>query len=116
MSGTFPAYRKLTNRYRPAYSYLDEQQYMGFHVKVVYGKARRQNDNHDGRVSHVLYLTTSRPVTRNELEDCLHEFDRGCACEHDCCGHLSGGPDYSLVKGNHRGTKWQVPVNYRPAF
>lgn len=118
MATRFRAERKLTSRYVPAYSYLDEWDVQDFFIKEVRGRVVYGKD-WDSGYTQWIYLTTSRPVTRDEMRDALSIYSRGCACEHDCCGHYFGGacdgelkPMRRLRTGRSR--RWAVPLHYSP--
>jgi hypothetical protein len=105
------AYKKLTHKYNPAWAHLDESEYMGFDLKIVYGKARYSDDGES--VKTIAYATASKPVTKSQMYQMLHAFDRSCRCEHDCCGHFNGGARYSgLKKVSRNGRKWAIPIIY----
>ena len=110
MSYEFYAYRKLTNRYVPAYSYMDDQEYMDFTVKVVYGKLH-ESQEYDRYSHQVAYMTTSRPVSKEAMQAALHEFSAGCACEYDCCGHRHGGAS-RLKQVSRNGRRWTAVLAY----
>jgi hypothetical protein len=126
MARTHHAYKRLTNRYRAAYDHLNERQYLGWSFREVSnGKqywdvsGRTGEVEYDAGYTRFLRLTASRPVTRQEMEDTLYVYRRECACEHDCCGHYSGGAQTSLLRpvGRLHGGKarrWIVPVHYSP--
>lgn len=114
----FRAARKLTNRYVPAYDYLDQWIDQDFTIKEVCGRVQ-YGEYWDSGTTQWVYLTTSRPVTRDELEAALVIYDRGCACEHDCCGHMFGGASWTELKPlrrlrGGRSRRWAVPLHYSP--
>ncbi len=103
------AYKKLTHKYNPAWSELDDDEYMGFDLKVVYGKARYSDDGES--VKTIAYATTSKPVTETQMYQMLHAFDRSCRCEHDCCGHFNGGAR-TPKQLSRNGRKWAITLSY----
>ena len=126
MATTHHAYKQLTSRYRASYEHLNDHQYLGWSFREVSnGKQYWDVSSQSGEVEYdagytrFLRLTASRPVTRQEMEDTLYVYRRECACEHDCCGHYSGGAQTSLLRpvGRLHGGKarrWIVPVHYSP--
>lgn len=119
MPYSFHAYRMTSSRYRASYKHLDTSEYMGFKIKAVFGKARWDiaKDGYihfDAGYSTTIEMTTSRPVTVKEMRAALHEFDRECGCEHDCCGCYNGGARWRTLRGNRRGTRWTIQTHYSP--
>ncbi len=120
----FHAERMITSRYVASYKHLDESEDLGFTFKVVFGKTILSTNRHgevefDSGYTQYAYITTSRPVTKKELKQAMHCFDRQCACEHDCCGHYNGGAwTHKLrAKGRQKARfhrRWSIPVNYNP--
>lgn len=114
------AYRRTSNRYAPGWAHLDGEEYMGFSIKVVYGKAQWDTDKngftpYDAGFKRWVYLTASKPVTRDEMLDTLHKFNKGCRCEHDCCGCFNGGAySHTLKRIGRNGRRWAVILSYSP--
>lgn len=109
MARTIKAYRNVTKAYVPDYDHLDEHEPMGFSARVVAG---RQFWKNEGYVMWV-YVRTSRPVSFEEfVEFSYTNFNRGCSCERDCCGHLFGGASMADAKSNKLKTRWAVPLHY----
>lgn len=96
-------YARLTHKYRAGWSHLDRHEYV-FDLKLTPHKLVNRTD--DGDLDHILYGRISakqraqakvvweklprqdRPKFKHWLRDAIgSEFDSGCRCEHDCCGH-----------------------------
>lgn len=106
-----PAFKQVTNHYHAGYAHLNETKYMGFDVKCVFGKTIYSNDYETKKTW--VYLTASKPVSKKCIAKMLHEFDRCCRCEHDCCGHFNGGAYYHTLKQLSRnGRKFAVQLSY----
>ncbi len=119
------AYKRLTARYKASYEHLNDHQYLGWSFKEVSNGKQYWDTNRDGEVefdagyTRYLRITTSRPVTEEELCSTLYVYRSECACEHDCCGHYNGGARHHEVRPltRLRGGKsrhWMVPVHYSP--
>ena len=116
----FQAMKKLTNRYVAAYDYLDRQEYQDFWIKEVRGKAH-YGAEFDSGYRRWVYLTTSRPVTEEEISEALFVYDKGCSCSHDCCGHYFGGAQYHRLRNlghlrSGKARRWAVPLGYSPNY
>ena len=120
------AYKRTSSRYKASYEHLNDHEYLGFSFKeVTSGKVHWDVSRRTGEVefdagyTRHLRLTTSRPVTPDEMRSALYIYQKECACEHDCCGHYNGGARSHLLKpvGRLHGGKarrWIVPVHYTP--
>lgn len=114
------AERQLTKKYNPDYSYLDEYEDAGFSFKeITSGKTIRHGQDYDSGYTKYLHLITSRSVSRSEMSDALHVYNRGCSCSYDCCGHYFGGavelrPESRTRNGKAR--RWRVAVSYSPNY
>lgn len=105
----------MTYRYAPGWSYLDEYEDMGFTVKVVRGRFN-PGKYFDSTQTTYIEITTSRPVTPGEIWTALSSaYTLGCQCEHDCCGHLSGGPDL-VRKASKSRRHWTAILAYTPNY
>ena len=126
MATTHHAYKQLTSRYRASYEHLNDHQYLGWSFREVsngkqyWDVSRRTGEvEFDAGYTRYLRLTTSRPVTPEELKSVLYVYQSECACEHDCCGHYNGGAHTSQLKPVGRlwggkARRWIVPVHYSP--
>ncbi len=119
------AYKRKTARYKASYEHLNEHEYLGFSFKEVSNGKQYWDTNRHGEVEYdagytrYLRLTTSRPVTPDELKSALYIYQRECACEHDCCGHYNGGAQSRLLRPigrlhSGKARRWVVPVHYTP--
>ena len=119
------AYKRLTSRYKACHDHMNEHQYLGFSFKEVTSGKQHWDTNARGEVEYdagytrYLRLTTSAPVTPEVLKSALYVYDSDCSCEHDCCGHFTGGARTSQLRplGRLHGGKarrWIVPVHYSP--
>lgn len=99
--------------YRPAYGHLNKHSDLGWSAKVVAGRLFLDSDG-DGAIRWV-YITTSKPVTRDELvEGLMWQFRQQCRCEYDCCGHWQSFAHFPRAHSNKKGTRWAVPIySYR---
>lgn len=96
-------YARLTHKYRAGWSHLDNHEYV-FDLKLTPPRLLRAADNGDiDQVMHGRLNTKQReqakavweklpsrdrPPFKHWLRDVIAgAFDRGCQCEHDCCGH-----------------------------
>lgn len=120
------AYRQTSSRYKASYEHLNDHEYLGFSFKEVSsGKVYWDANKRTGEVefdagyTRHLRLTTSRPVTLDELRSVLYIYQKECACEHDCCGHYNGGAYGHLLKPigrlhDGKARRWIIPVHYTP--
>lgn len=113
MAERFNAQVRLTYKYNDAWAELDEYEFPGFTVKVVYGRFEKGED-FDSTQTTAIEITASRPVTRKEITDTLRaQYRQACRCEHDCCGHLNGGP-YMIRRASKNGRHWTAILSYTP--
>jgi hypothetical protein len=87
---------------------------MGLTMRVQPGKLHEPED-YDGRTHQRVELQFSRPVTQFEaLQAAYDQFARGCSCEHDCCGHLTGGASLVIpTTRNGKPTRARRTRHYR---
>jgi len=115
MAYRFHAYRRLTHKYAQGWAHLDEHEYMGFSVRVVTGRFIR-GEKYDDAQTTALHITTSRPVTLDEITAAMHlEYSAGCTCEFDCCGHFHGGPS-QIRRASKNGRHWRTILTYMPNY
>jgi hypothetical protein len=105
MNTPFALCMRLTHGYQARYSYLEKSHNMG-ECQVIAGRERKW-DRHGESFRQLLILsvnTGSTPYRQRNIiraiEDTM-EFG-GCACSHDCCGHISGGARKVRPLGGHR--------------
>lgn len=100
---TYPIYARLTHNYAAGWAHLDQWEHL-FNLKLTPPRLLRAADNGDiDQVMHGRLNTKQReqtkavweklpsrdrPPFKHWLRDVIAgAFDRGCQCEHDCCGH-----------------------------
>ena len=116
MATTHLAHARVTATYRACCEHLNDHRPLGFSFKeVAGGRQHLDGDN----LTRYLWLTTSRPVTQDEMRAALYIYERDCACARDCCGHYTGGPRAHYLRPlrrlrGGRARHWLVPVHYSP--
>jgi hypothetical protein len=147
MATIHQAQKRITSRYKACAEHLNAHEILMFSFKEVNnGKqywdvnARSGEVEYDAGYTRYLRITTSIPVTRDQLIETLFIYQHDCSCEHDCCGHFTGGAVTSRVRNLsklHDGTRppfrrakfgtyqpkrysngvgrhWLVPIHYSP--
>lgn len=78
----FGGFVNLEHTYNVAWNYLNQQQYVG-EFRVL----KRVVTNED---NVILTIKAPRDIrdTFTVYRVASNEFDNGCRCEHDCCGHV----------------------------
>lgn len=128
MAITHIAQRRTTSTYKACAEHLNAHETQGFSFKQVSSEKRHWDvSERSGEVEYdagytcYLFITTSRPVTREELISALYIYQRDCSCEHDCCGHFTGGAVISRTRslaklrgGRPRLRRPPRPGVYRP--
>lgn len=104
---------RRTFRYVAAYAHLDQYEPADTEIRITEGP---MNTRHDvcgiPEVSQQIYIRTVSPMSAADIRDFLSgEYDKGCACEHDCCGHWFGGAR-RIRQANKRGTRFTAIVSY----
>lgn len=115
MAERFHAQIRLTHRYSAGWADMDDYEFPGFTVKVVRGRFD-QGADFDSTQTTAIEITASRPVTEREIAGALRsQYSYGCRCEHDCCGHLNGGPS-RIQKTSKNGRRWTAILSYTPNY
>lgn len=102
-----------TWHYNADCSHMDEWSHPNLLCKTVFnGNRYWDNDEFDVGYTFWCYLNFSKPVTQHFAEKVAYgKFARSCSCEHDCCGHFSGGAR-KIKRLSRNGKKWIVQVHY----
>lgn len=115
MAERFNAQVRLTYKYNDAWAELDHYEFPDFTVKVVRGRFDQGTDFDDTQTT-AIEITASRPATRKEITDTLRaQYRQLCRCEHDCCGHLNGGPS-RIQQASKNGRRWTAILAYTPNY
>lgn len=78
--------RRTTHRYSRAFSYLDDHEFVGTATIVA---SKRKGDSEGWREILVLKVEKEDFIPDSDVLAALGDsFNHGCACEHDCCGHV----------------------------
>jgi hypothetical protein len=100
---------RLTYGYNSGWSHLDKWHTLGEARIHAEGKNREQFDS--ARVLQIVRVNAPGYRRENVIRALRETMSFGCRCEHDCCGHLFGGPtrirplrngDYAVLMSGHR--------------
>jgi hypothetical protein len=110
MGYNFQGYRRLTFGYATGWSRLDEHEYVG-EFRLLNSRLSPPTDKAEEYGEEGTYFITVRAprgASHEAIAEALQaEFNSGCRCEHDCCGHVQ----HSAGKPIHKKRRnWVVPV------
>jgi hypothetical protein len=102
------ASKRQTYKYVTGWNHLDAYSDQDWNWHLL-GTGKIAKEDMDGQT--VLFtVRASRKVSRQEMALAMSaEFDRGCRCEHDCCGHTQWYVTMHQVRRIKR-REWVVPL------
>lgn len=108
---------RMTYRYNADWSQNDDWNSPdSLFVKVISGQSFEDGDEFDSGYTHWQEVTFNKPVSRLLANAILRGmFARSCSCEHDCCGHYSGGV-HEVRKASKNGRHWICSTHYSPNY
>ena len=103
-----PLSRRLSHQYTSGYSHLDKWEDIG--TITLLRSSETQGDDYSESIRRtVLVQFTGDALPVQDIKDALYDqFQSGCRCQHDCCGHYQS----SMGKCLHLGAgRFAVQVN-----
>lgn len=99
---------RMSHQYEEGWRYLDRYTDRDWSWRLLGTAHLRAPD--PGSSVVVYTVRASRPVSRKEMAQAMAAaFNRGCRCEHDCCGHVQWSVLPHQVRRSKR-REWLVPI------
>ena len=113
MAQTLHLYNRLTHKYNPGWSHLDDHRYVGS-VKLLGGRITERSEDYDEGDTWLLRVVTPAKLKHTDLTQALRDTMGGSSCTHeyDCCGCASRHASVKRISPRAYSVRISVTYNY----